>query len=103
MEQFLVLSNSHKGNKIIDDVIKEVSNDLSNYSPRAQWMIPHQIARTKLISAIFYDFIIYESLLKPYKHTSTIMYKSNKQNKIQKKKKQMIQTIKQTNLNKKRI
>eukprot|EP01084_Bolivina_argentea_P095616 171879_1 len=82
MEQFLVLSNSHKGNKIIDDVIKEVSNDLSNYSPRAQWMIPHQIARTKLISAIFYDFIIYESLLKPYKHTSTIMYKSNKQNKI---------------------
>eukprot|EP01083_Nonionella_stella_P115621 342972_1 len=74
MDQFLVLSKSHKGSKIIDELVECIGNDISDHSSKAKWMMPNDNARTKMVKAFFYDFVIYESLLRPYRNTSTIMY-----------------------------
>eukprot|EP01084_Bolivina_argentea_P214856 364718_1 len=74
MDQFLVLSKSHKGSKIIDELVECIGNDISDHSSKAKWMMPNDNARTKMVKAFFYDLVIYESLLRPYRNTSTIVY-----------------------------
>ena len=76
MTQFIVLSNSHKDSKLTDPIVEVVSSDIATNSAKAKWMIPNGNARSKMVSLFFNDFVIYQSVVKPYKFVSNILCQS---------------------------
>merc|ERR1719333_1928083 len=76
MAEFLVLSNSHKDSKLTDAIVEAFSEDIANNSVKARWMIPDDNARSKMVRHFFNDFVIYQSVVRPYKLMSHILFES---------------------------
>jgi len=76
MQEFIVLSNSHKDSKLTDAIVDAISSDIATNSVKAKWMIPHDNARTKMARQFFNDFVIHQSVEKPYKFMSNILYET---------------------------